>query len=248
MSNKYACIIIPCYNESKRIDAAGIKRFAENNSSFHFLFVNDCSTDNTLQILKEIQQQTKTDTIEVLSNKINMGKAETIRNGVLHIGDKNMFSFICFWDADFSTPLEEIDWFMFFFNQYKSKKIFIGSRCKRMGAVIERKTYRQLFGRVFATVVSNMLRLPVYDTQCGAKFFTHEVAMQLFDKNFVSRWFFDVELLMRYKKMFGSEAALQDICEVPLRTWVHKNGSKLKLSDFVKVPFQLIKIYNAYRD
>jgi dolichyl-phosphate beta-glucosyltransferase len=131
---------------------------------------------------------------------------------------------------------------------YENHKIFFGSRWERLGAQIDRKYFRKFIGRIFATAVANILRLKVYDTQCGAKLFRAEIVELLFSEKFVSKWFFDVELLYRYQLAVGKKVLMANVVEVPLRTWNHISGSKLKFKDFVSAPFELFKIYRFYKN
>ena len=95
--------------------------------------------------------------------------------------------------------------------------------------------------------MSSILGLPVYDTQCGAKVFRVSIACEIFRAEFSSRWFFDVELLARYRQTHGREATLRKVIEVPLQTWIDQSGSKLALWDFLIVPFELWRIRRRYR-
>ena len=113
------------------------------------------------------------DRISVLDLKNNVGKAAAVREGMLAANLWKSFSIIGFLDADLSTPISEVPNLV---AHFKNEVLFVfGSRCRRIGAEVKRKLYRHIFGRVFATFASNMLSLPVYDTQCGAKFFKREI-------------------------------------------------------------------------
>ena len=106
-------------------------------------------------------------------------------------------------------------------------------------------------GRVFATAASLVLRLPVYDTQCGAKLIRVSPATRgLFAQPFRANWVFDVELLARflqsYPKKTGFSAA-DSIYEIPLVEWRDVEGSKVKARDFFKSFFELFAIYRTYR-
>ena len=83
-------------------------------------------------------------------------------------------------------------------------------------------------GRVFATFASITIGLPVYDTQCGFKVFNHQLAYEIFSKNFISKWIFDVELFLRAK---SKDTFFK---EIPLKYWVDISGSKLKKQTFYK--------------
>ena len=102
-----------------------------------------------------------------------------------------------YWDADLATPLSTIIEFIEKFQSSRALVAVCGSRILRLGASIHRSVFRHYFGRVFATVASNILNISVYDTQCGAKLFRTEHAGLIFSEHFISRWFFDVELFAR---------------------------------------------------
>jgi hypothetical protein len=116
-----------------------------------------------------------------------------------------------------------------------------------LGSRIERTPARHYFGRVFATLVSILLRLPVYDSQCGAKVMTAEKAEALFREDFITSWLFDVELLYRHKILYGTERTLQEVYEYPLYEWTESRGSKIRFVHILAMPFNLIKIYLHYR-
>jgi hypothetical protein len=92
----------------------------------------------------------------------------------------------------------------------------------------------------------NVLDLPVYDSQCGAKLFRADLAEVLFGEPFVTSWLFDVELLARLRNAVGREAVLASVIEVPLGTWVDVKGSKLRAAHMVQVPIQFWKIHARY--
>ncbi|WP_372656152.1 dolichyl-phosphate beta-glucosyltransferase [Halobacteriovorax sp.] len=236
------CLIIPCFNEESRLDIHSFKEHAKNNSNHHFLFVNDGSSDGTLKILEEISRDSSN--IDYLDLKDNGGKAEAVRLGFLHSLKLGTFSEVGFWDADLATPLSELPYFEQVLNE-KKYDIIMGSRVLRLGGHIDRKWYRHVLGRLFATVASITLKLPVYDTQCGAKFFKTDLVEKLFSEKFVSYWIFDVELLFRYCKI--EKQASEKIYELPLNHWIDVEGSKLCTFDFLKAPLELRKIYKKYK-
>ncbi len=117
----------------------------------------------------------------------------------------------------------------------------------KIGSTIKRNTKRFFIGRIIATFISNILDLKVYDTQCGCKIFSKELAAQLFREKFISKWLFDVELFKRMLAIYGKETALEKMIEIPLKKWIDKGDSKVKFSYFFKLWVDLIKINNAYK-
>ena len=238
-----ALIVVPCYNESSRLPQESFLRYVEENPDVAFLFVNDGSRDNTLGMLQGMTAQNER--MYLLDLQPNGGKAEAVRKGMLYGVEQYHPEYVAFWDADLATPLDEIVQMV----QWADKgfDVVMGLRLMRLGAKVKRKTIRHYLGRCFATVASMMLRLPVYDTQCGAKLFRSDIVEPLFKDAFITRWLFDVEILARYVKEYGTEQSVTHIYEYPLYQWEDVDGSRLKSRDFFKAPLELLKIRHKYK-
>ena len=211
----------------------------------HILFVNDGSTDKTAAILQELCIDVSQFTF--LNLEKNEGKSGAIRQGVLHLEENNTFDYIGYLDADLATPLTEIPRLISEIEKRDTSPLFImGARVKLMGTNIKRKVWRHYVGRVFATFVSKMLKIPVYDTQCGAKLIHKSVVFNIFREPLITKWLFDVELIARLESILGVDKMEEVLLEVPIRQWQEIEGSKLKPTDFLKAPFELIKIWRHY--
>jgi glycosyltransferase involved in cell wall biosynthesis len=242
------CIIIPCYNEERRIDLKAFSKFVITNSNFHFLFVNDGSSDNTLTRLQELNNKNP-DSFSILDLKENRGKGNAIRLAVLSVLDTNIhYAYIGFLDADLSTPLNELLLLVKRFSEKPKLVLVSGIRLKRMGSTVIRSGKRHYIGRIFSTVTSRLFKIDNYDTQCGAKIFRYDSCYALFYSAFLSRWLFDIEIFLRIKKMVGSRQYNEVIEETPLSVWMERSKSKINWTDIVMVPIQLIKIYLNYND
>lgn len=235
------CIIVPCYNEASRLAVAEFIAFAKQHD-FHFLFVNDGSKDTTAGILDQMQSSLS-EKIQVVHLAKNGGKAEAVRQGFLHA--LQHYTWIGYLDADLATPLQELNHMMALIHEKPQYRAIFGSRIKRMGASIHRNPARHYIGRVFATVAGTMLKLPIYDTQCGAKLLHKDILTGIFDAPFASAWLFDVELLGRIRNKLGILTTLQLVVELPLENWKEIEGSKLKATHFLKLPFELWKVHKA---
>jgi glycosyltransferase involved in cell wall biosynthesis len=229
-------IIIPFYNEEKRIVLESFHQIFNNTSQYDFILVDDGSTDNTFAVLNQFKSEFST--IEVLKLYKNVGKAEAIRTAVLSISNTD---FIAYYDADLATPFSELDKLIQFSIQNPNYKMIMGARIKLIGNGVKRSLTRHYFGRIFATIVSQfVLKVAVYDTQCGAKVVDYQTANQIFAKPFISKWLFDVELLKRLQKNHNLKEVVK---EIPLEKWEEIGSSKIKRTDFFKIPFELFQIY-----
>ncbi len=241
-------VVVPCYNEASRLDTSAFRRFVAEGHPQQFLFVNDGSTDDTAGVLEALRHVNPRQ-FDVHHLPRNRGKAEAVRQGVLHALERHC-QWVGFWDADLATPLEAIPQFCELLRDNPRLQVVIGARVRLLGRNIERRFLRHCLGRLFATVASLMLRLPVYDTQCGAKLFRASPETRaLFDQPFRTNWIFDVELLARFvrgRRAAGLETAAEGVYEVPLNQWRDVAGSKVKPRDFVTSLFELMQIYGAY--
>lgn len=231
------CIIIPCFNEGSRLELETFQLFLQTNQ-FTLIFVNDGSTDNTIDTLKKLKIKFF-DLVHIINLPQNVGKGEAVRQGFLAAFDVGGYDYLGYLDADLATPLEEIEYLLGHFNGHT--KIVLGARVLRLGAIIERDPLRHYLGRIFATLASNVLDMKVYDSQCGAKLFEEKMAQVLFREPFISKWLFDLELLYRLK-LIDPDSFFNNTLEVPLRTWKEKGNTKIKITDFLSAPFDLFKI------
>jgi hypothetical protein len=116
-----------------------------------------------------------------------------------------------------------------------------------MGANIGRSPLRHLIGRFFATLIGWTIQLPFYDTQCGAKIFHHSALNKILKQPFITKWLFDVEIIMRLKSIYGSNEINKLLSEYPISEWIEVGGSKLGLKDIYRIPFDLLRITLKYR-
>ncbi len=238
-------VVIPCYNEEKRLLSNEFLSFIEKHSGYHLCFVNDGSTDNTLNALKDLRKG-KEDYITVYNCKNNGGKAEAVRKGMLYMSKFQDLDYIGFLDADLSTDLADFDGLVTTIEN-SNYKIVSGSRIERMGANISKESGRKIISLSINYFIRKILSLDFNDTQCGAKIFHKDIIKVSFKDKFITKWIFDVEIFKRIINEFGLKKAKKILCEKPLKRWIHVDDSKLSIKDSLKIIFQLIQISWSYR-
>lgn len=244
----YVLLIVPCYNEAHRLDPGPYLQVLDSHPGVDLVFVNDGSTDDTQRILLGLADA-RPGRIHVLGRAKNLGKGESVREGILFALERSADA-VGYWDADLSTPWDALDDFLFVLANRPEIEMVFGARVKLLGREIQRHVWRHYLGRVFATVVSRMLDLPIYDTQCGAKIFrTRESLRAAFSSPFLSRWLFDVELIARLMAQFPGDARAfgRTVYETPLHRWRDVAGSKLSGSSYVRAASDILRIYWRYR-
>ena len=231
-------LVVPCYNEEKRLKPELFMESLGKNHLLHWLFVDDGSVDKTAEIIRKMAKEKPS---RIFSHFIpnNKGKGEAVRQGLLKAIEKKA-TLTGYFDADLATPMTEVLRLLNLF-QKKNYKVLLGSRVFLLGHHIERKHWRFWLSRCFALVASGLLKLKVYDTQCGAKLISNFDNLKLcLEKPFVSRWLFDVELIGRILKT--GKLQVSDFFEEPLLKWTDVGGSTLKLKSFFVAFMDLIKI------
>jgi glycosyltransferase involved in cell wall biosynthesis len=250
-------IVVPCYNEAQRLQVEQYRGYVATDPRVRFVFVNDGSRDDTRGVLSRLCASDP-ERFELLDQTENRGKAAAVRIGMLHALAAGA-RFAGYWDADLATPLREIPRFMAALDGPPSHDICFGSRVRLLGRSIDRRPLRHYLGRLFATVASLAVNLPVYDTQCGAKLFrVSDATPLLFAEPFCVNWTFDVEIIARVQSLraeLGSEstaeprrrfAAALSIYELPLNEWRDVAGSKVRPRDFVRGLVEMLRIVGKY--
>ncbi len=235
-------IIIPCYNEEKRLPVGEIDEFLQEKKDVKIIFVNDGSVDRTGRILEAIhtsnQKQTKVITLES-----NRGKAGAVRSGMLDVLSDSECSYAGYIDADLSTSLEEF-YDLYLIASANNDAYIFGSRIKMKNTDIQRKFFRHICGRAVASVTDSIFKLGYYDTQCGAKCFKKEITEIIFTSPFKTRWLFDVEIFLRINKAIPEARGK----ESPLKKWKDNGGSKISLLSFPAIVREIFLLKKNYRN
>ena len=227
--NPYLSIIIPAYNESDRIKASlqkAIDYLGNKDYEYEIIVADDGSTDDTVEIANSFGGN-----IRAVALPKNTGKGAAVRMGMLEAkGDIRIFT-----DADFSTPIYEIEKIIYSLkNDYD---VVIGSRALDYDMVKEHQPfYREFMGKTFNKFVQMMVIKGIKDTQCGFKGFTAVAAEEIFSKAKIDGFSFDVEALYLAKK------AGMKIDEVPVE-WYNDDRSKVNpITDSISMLIEIFKI------
>ncbi|MHA7056305.1 dolichyl-phosphate beta-glucosyltransferase [Aquimarina sp. M1] len=238
-------IIIPCYNEEKRLNTNAFVEFINQENEYHLCFVNDGSKDNTIEVLKKIQSINPSK-VSVVDVKKNAGKAAAVRAGSRYLYNYGSIDYIGFIDADLSTDFEDFEGLVKTLKTNNELNFVFGSRAKNASDAIQKDKIRALISKVINMLIVLILGLAIEDTQCGAKVYRAELVPVLFAESFLSRWLFDVEMFIRMKKHYGKAQITRTIFEQPLKRWVHMEDSKLGMKDSLEIPYRLLSIWLNY--
>ena len=232
-------IIIPCYNEAKRLDYKNIEQLLLN-SNMDIFFANDGSKDNTVDIINAIILN-NSERCFLIDFEENSGKANTIYKAINKINEEQQYDFIGYFDADFSTPANEVIRLVAELDKRKCQ-FLMGSRILLLNSGIKRKYHRHIIGRIIITLINFKFKLGIYDTQCGSKLFSKTIIPKAFDKPFYTSWLFDVEIFIRLQK----QNLLIHGIETPVYNWKDVDGSKLGWKTGFKILKELYLLNKKY--
>lgn len=190
MPNLDISLILPAYNESRVIPttiAEAVRYFTQRGLRYEIIVAAD-GTDGTREIVRDLARTNPA--LQAIGSEQRRGKGLGIRNAVAIAQGK----IIGYADADNKVPITEYDKFRPVLDQ--GIEAAIGTR--RGGAKIERAQplYRRLGSKGFLYFMQTVVGLPgINDTQCGFKFFQHDCAKELFRRQKVDAYMFDVEIL-----------------------------------------------------
>jgi len=229
-SSPWLSVIIPAYNEERRLPATleKLQAYLARQSFSHDIWVVDNgSTDRTAELVRDFARGYPS---LQLAQTARRGKGVAVRMGMLSA--KGKYRFLC--DADLSMPVEEFD--RFYPPQLEDTDIAIGSREAQGAQRFDEPGYRHLTGRIFSLAVRLLVMRGFEDTQCGFKCFRDSAAEELFSRQRFDGWSFDVEVLYLARRR-GFR-----IREVPV-PWQYQSDSRIRLVNDSLVMFaDLIRI------
>ena len=231
-----SALVVPVFNESSRWNAEYWRQIQSGGVSL--FFVNDGSSDNTSQILNEIEG------VVVLNLPKNVGKAEAVRIGMLHAADPGYtFTWFGLIDADGA-----FDGLAVLSNINRSSHFFVfgfmailTSRVKLSGRQIERTALRHVIGRIIGSLLAYAYKPFPYDSQCGFKLYKcNEKFYNSLLYRSETRWFFELEHFSNY---FSTTTEILKVWEEPLNAWSEIPGSKIYSLGSFRILRELVNIY-----
>lgn len=200
-------IVVPAFNEAGRIVGTleAIRCYVDARNVTAEIIVCADGDDGTRE--KAAALSVRDARIAVIGNADRRGKGRGVRNGMLQANG----SLIGFIDADYKTPIEELDRALPLFGD--GADVVIGSR-RLAGSRIEvaQPLHRRAGSRAFHAIMHHLVGLHgIADTQCGFKFFRREAAKRIFSMQQVDGYMFDVEVL-RLALLLG-----YSVREIPVR-------------------------------
>ncbi len=124
-------IIIPCYNEEKRLNVEAFRKWLKDFNDFQICFVNDGSEDNTLNILTKFKQEYN-DRITVINKKKNQGKSMAIKAGARYFYSISTIQYVGYFDADFDSNFDDFDDLIKKLKQNKKLEMYFGNRVEML--------------------------------------------------------------------------------------------------------------------
>ena len=230
----YLSVIIPAYNEAKRIAGTLLdldRYLSKQNYLYEILVVNDGSKDNTAEVVAKTGQLVKN--LKLIDNKENHGKGWVTKQGMLEAeGEYRIYV-----DADNAISLDQIENFWPYTKEFD---VIIGS-IEVKGAKIEEHAgwHRRFLGKISKYIIRLVAGLwEIKDTQRAFKLFPDKIAEEVFSRQTIFRWGFDIEILVLVKKL-GYK-----IKELPV-AWINPGESKVTLKSYIRTFAELLKIkYN----
>lgn len=237
------CVVIPCYNEENRILFDDFTSFIIAQPQVDFVFVDDGSEDKTFELLMYNFKQFLN--VTVIKNDVNLGKAATVRNGMLKAINQKNYKLFAFLDADLA--IDFIDFEEIYNSTLANKKQFVfASKNPTKSKGVNQKWQRKIVGRILHLMVKLSLKVDAYDTQCGCKFIHTNLVKTCFSKPFISPWLFDLELFWRIKNQKGTQFLKENLLEIPLIQLHNRGESKVNISDLLRLPIEFLSIHRNY--
>jgi len=234
MKKIYLSVIIPAYNEEKRVSNTVLDidhYLSKQDYTYEIVVVNDGSKDKTAQIVNKLADLVKN--LRLIDNKENHGKGWVVRQGMLEsLGEIRLFT-----DADNATTIDHFSKMIPLFEQ--GYQVAIGSRDDKDAAgakqAVSQPFYKRLLGNMGNLLIQMLAVRGVWDTQCGFKAFKAGAAQDIFGRSKIDRWGFDIEALALTRKL-GYRLGI-----IPVN-WINDPYSRVGWKGYLNTFRELFKI------
>lgn len=232
-------VVIPCYNEQKRLEPKLTEAISYLSSSlkepFELVFVNDGSVDRTHEILDDARRRHPLIPVEIITYSPNRGKGFAVKTGILNSKGRK----IIVMDADFSIDLCEVPKAL---DALDRCDVVVGTKKHMLTqSVKHQRMPRRILGKGFTMITNVLLGINFSDITCGLKGFRSEAAKDIFGRQVMKGWAYDAETLFLVKKLKYKAV------EIPVK-WLHVEGSKVSaIADTVRSFRDLLMIIANYQ-
>lgn len=239
MEKIYLSVIIPAYNEQKRIGNTLLaidKYLSGQNYGYEIIVVSDGSKDKTIQTVKGYEKLVKN--LKIIDSQPNHGKGYVVRLGMLEAQGQ----YRLFMDADNSTSIDHLDkmWPLF----KKGCQVVIGSRDSKDAAGAKQAVAQSAFKRQLGNMGNLLIQLVavpgIWDTQCGFKTLTKQATEDIFKRAKIDRWGFDIEMLALAKRLNYQIGIVPTYWINDLESKVGLKGYLLTFGELFKIKWNLI--------
>jgi glycosyltransferase involved in cell wall biosynthesis len=230
----YLSVIIPAYNEEKRISRtleASYNYLSGQAYPWEVIVAVDGARDETVPRIREFAAGKAG--VSYIDRRENRGKGFTVREGMLRAtGRVRLFT-----DADNSTDISHFDKMKPLFDA--GYDVVIGSRDSKDAPGARQAVPQPLFKRILgngANLIIQAMAVPgVWDTQCGFKAFTGAAAERIFSISRIDGWGFDMEALALARR-FGLKLGIVPVC------WIDDAETHVKLSNYAGAFLDAVKV------
>jgi dolichyl-phosphate beta-glucosyltransferase len=192
-------IVIPAYNEANRLPETLRKleeHYSSSNLAVEIVISVEPSTDGTLALAEAATKSFPN--LIVITHHEERGKGFAVRNGMMQARGRLIF----FTDADLSTPLGDLENSVALFQREPAIDVIVGNRQHPDSVIVQRQSaMRESMGKTFNWIVRLLAGLSISDTQCGFKGFRSRAAKEIFCRQRLDGFSFDVEVLLLAESM-----------------------------------------------
>lgn len=188
----YLTLIIPCYNEGEHLEKSFPKVLfvlKKLNKDFEIIIIDDCSNDNTVDIINKLITKNNNSKILFLKHKKNIGRGGTVSEGI-KLANGEIVGFI---DIDLEISPNYIPQFIEKLNK-DNVDVVIG---RRIYAFSKNSLIRFLASTLYSLLIHFSLNLPIHDTEVGYKFFNRNSILPVLKTTQDKKWFWDTEIVTR---------------------------------------------------